>query len=365
MKIDSNILDRQFQAYQNEYEAAALRVLRSGTYVLGDEVAAFEQEFADFIGAKYCIGVNSGLDALILGMKALGIGPGDEVIVPANIYIAVAMGITANGATPVFVEPDTYYNIDTSKIEQAITPKTKAILPVHLFGQACNMPEIQKIAEKYDLFVVEDCAQSPGCCFDNQMTGTFGDIGCYSFHPAKSLGAFGDGGAVITSNAEVAEQVQMLRNYGNKVRHHNEVMGMNSRLDEIQAALLSVKLSHFKELTEERLRVAARYLAEIENPRIILPETRKGADHVYHQFVVRCTRRDDLQDHLSDAGIKTMVHYRVTPHLAKCYADLEFRCGDFPITEKYSNEILSLPMFNGITDEEMTYIIDTINHFEL
>ena len=247
MKIDSNILDRQFQAYQNEYEAAALRVLRSGTYVLGDEVAAFEQEFADFIGAKYCIGVNSGLDALILGMKALGIGPGDEVIVPANIYIAVAMGITANGATPVFVEPDRYYNIDTSKIEQAITPKTKAILPVHLFGQACNMPEIQKIAEKYDLFVVEDCAQSPGCCFDNKMTGTFGDIGCYSFHPAKSLGAFGDGGAVITSNAEVAEDVQMLRNYGNKVRHHNEVMGMNSRLDEIQAALLSVKLSHFKE----------------------------------------------------------------------------------------------------------------------
>ena len=363
MKVECNVLDRQFNAYQTEYEAAALHVLRSGWYVLGKEMEQFEKNFASFTGAKYCIGLNSGLDALILGIRALEIGPGDEVIVPANTYIASVMGITENGATPVFIEPDEYYNIDTSKIEKAVTLKTKAILPVHLYGQACNMPAIQKIAEKYNLFVIEDCAQSHGSCFDNKMTGTFGDVGCFSFYPTKNLGAFGDGGAVITSNSKIAEKIQMMRNYGSKVKYHNEVEGVNSRLDEIQAALLSVKLTHLKELTDERLKIADRYLTEIENPNLILPETRKGADHVYHQFVVRCTKRNDFQKHLSDRGIKTLIHYPIPPHLAECYAYLGYKLGDFPITEQYSDEIVSLPMYNGMTDEEIDYVVRVLNNY--
>jgi dTDP-4-amino-4,6-dideoxygalactose transaminase len=361
MKIECNVLDRQFNAYQIEYEAAALRVLRSGWYVLGKEVEQFEQNFASFTGAKYCIGLNSGLDALILGIRALGIGPGDEVLVPANTYIASIMGITENGATPVFVEPDAFYNIDAEKIADLITPNTKAILPVHLYGQACNMHEIRSIAEKYHLFIIEDCAQSHGACFEGQMTGTFGDIGCFSFYPTKNLGAFGDGGAVITSDAKIAEKMQMLRNYGSKVKYHNEIEGVNSRLDEIQAALLSVKLVHLNELTNERQNIAGRYLIEIKNPEIFLPETRKGADHVYHQFVVRCPKRNDFQKYLSDRGIKTLIHYPIPPHLAECYAYLGYKLGNFPITEQYSDEIVSLPMYNGMTDEEIDYVINTIN----
>lgn len=364
MKIECNVLDRQFNAYQTEYEAAALRVLRSGWYVLGKEVEQFEQSFASYTGAKYCIGLNSGLDALILGIRALGIGPDDEVLVPANTYIASIMGITENGATPVFVEPDAFYNIDAEKIEALITSNTKAILPVHLYGQACNMRAIQSIAEKYHLFIIEDCAQSHGACFEGQMTGTFGDIGCFSFYPTKNLGAFGDGGAVITSDPKIAERMQMLRNYGSKVKYQNEIEGINSRLDEIQAALLSVKLTHLNELTNERQKIAGRYLAEIKNPEILLPETRKGADHAYHQFVVRCAKRNHFQKYLSDRGIKTLIHYPIPPHMAECYAYLGYKLGAFPITEQYSDEIVSLPMYNGMTDEEIDYVVDVINQYQ-
>ena len=363
MKVECNVLDRQFKMYQPEYEEAALRALRSGWYVLGKEVESFEQGFADFTGAKYCVGLNSGLDALILAVRALGIGAGDEVIVPANTYIASVMGITENGATPVFVEPDEYYNIDVRKIEAAITEKTKAILPVHLYGQSCDMRTIQNLAEKYNLFIIEDCAQSHGACFDGQMTGTFGDVGCFSFYPTKNLGAFGDGGAIITNNAEIADKIRTLRNYGSRVKYHNEVEGVNSRLDEIQAALLSVKLRHIEELTAERQRIAARYLQEIVNPNIVLPEMLAGSDHVYHQFVVRCSRREEFIQYLLDKGIKTMIHYPIPPHLAESYARLGYKKGDFPITEAYADEIVSLPMYNGMTDEEIGYVVETINLF--
>lgn len=364
MKIESNVLDRQFFKYQSEYEEAALRALRSGWYVLGKEVETFEASFAQFTRAKYCVGLNSGLDALILAVRALCIGKGDEVIVPANTYIASVMGITENGATPVFVEPDKYYNIDADKIEEKITGKTKAILPVHLYGQSCSMRKIQKLAEKYNLRIIEDCAQSHGACFDGQTTGTFGDIGCFSFYPTKNLGAFGDGGAIITNDPEIAEKIRMLRNYGSKVKYHNELEGVNSRLDEIQAALLLVKLKHLKELTAEHQHIAARYLAEITNPKIVLPETLAGSDHVYHQFAVRCSTRDEFQKYLLDNGIKTLIHYPIPPHLAESYARLGYKKGDFPVTEKYANEILSLPMFNGMTDEEIDYVIKKVNEFK-
>ena len=363
MNIECNVLDRQFKMYQQEYEEAALRALRSGWYVLGKEVESFEQSFAEFTGAKYCVGLNSGLDALILAVRALGIGKGDEVIVPANTYIASVMGITENGATPIFVEPDEYYNIDVQKIEAAITEKTKAILPVHLYGQSCDMRAIQKLAEKYHLYIIEDCAQSHGACFDGQMTGTFGDVGCFSFYPTKNLGAFGDGGAIITNNAELADKIRTLRNYGSRVKYYNEVEGVNSRLDEIQAALLSVKLRHLDELTDERKQIATRYLREITNPKIILPKTLAGSDHVYHQFVVRCSEREAFTQYLLEKGIKTMIHYPIPPHLAKSYARLGYAKGDFPITEGYADEIVSLPMYNGMTEEEIGYVVEVINKY--
>ena len=242
MQVKCNVLDRQFQMYQKEYEQAALRVLRSGWYVLGNEVEQFEKEFARFTGRKYCVGLNSGLDALIMSVRALGIGSGDEVIVQANTYIATVLGITENGATPVFVEPDEYFNIDANKIEQAITDKTKAIMVTHLYGQASEMTRIVNIATKHHLQVIEDCAQSHGACFAGKMTGTFGISGCFSFYPTKNLGAFGDAGAVVTDDETFAEKLRMMRNYGSKIKYYNEIAGINSRLDEMQAALLRVKL---------------------------------------------------------------------------------------------------------------------------
>lgn len=363
MSVMFNVLDRQFALFQNEYEEAALRVLRSGMYVLGDEVAAFEREFAAFLGANYCVGLNSGLDALILGIRALGIGHGDEVLVPGNTYIASVMGITENGATPVFIEPDKYYTIDAERIEEAITPKTRAILPVHLYGQACSMREIQKIAKDHGLYIIEDCAQSHGACFDSQMTGTFGDMGCFSFYPTKNLGAFGDGGAVVTNNPDIAEKIRMLRNYGSRVKYQNELVGVNSRLDELQAALLRVKLSHLRELTAERQRIASRYLAGIRNPKIVLPETRAGSDHVYHLFVVRCTERDSLAEYLADHGVKTQIHYPIPPHLAECYRGLGYSAGSYLVTESYADEVLSLPLYNGMRDEEIRSVVSVVNSY--
>ncbi len=363
MKIDLAVLNRQFELYQNEYEAAALRVLRSGWYVLGHEAESFESEFAEYVGAAYCVGVNSGLDALILSVRALDIGAGDEVIVPANTYIATVLSVTANGAVPIFIEPDEYYNIDAEKIEAAITAKTKAIIAVHLYGQAANMESISAIAHKYGLYLLEDCAQSHGAHFGKGITGSFGDIGCFSFYPTKNLGAFGDAGAIVTSNAEIAEKIRMLRNYGSRRKYHNELSGVNSRLDEIQAALLRVKLKHLGELVEERKAIGREYLHRIENPLIKLPVFRKGAEHVFHQFVIRTKNRDALQAYLKDNGIDTVIHYPIPPHLAKCYEGFGYGMGSFPITEMYAHEVLSLPMFNGMTELEIAFVVEMINKY--
>lgn len=363
MQIHPNTLDRQYLRYKEEYDKAAIRVLETGWYILGGFLDTFEHEFADYVVSKTCIGLNSGLDALILAIRALKIGPGDEVIVPANTYIATVLGVTENGATPVFVEPDEFYNIDPAKIEAAITKKTKAILCVHLYGQACRMDEIVYLAKKYHLYLLEDCAQSHGACFGEKMTGTFGDMGCFSFYPTKNLGAFGDSGAIVTDKEELADKIMMLRNYGSKVKYQNEIEGVNSRMDEMQAALLSVKLFHMKELTKERKYLAERYLQGIQNEHILLPQTAPEAEHVYHQFVIYTENRDGLQTYLGQHGIGTQIHYPIPPHLAKCYAYLGYREGDFPITERYARHILSLPIYNGMTKEEQEYVIDILNRY--
>lgn len=363
MQIKCNVLDRQFEMFQAEYEAAALRVLRSGWYVLGSEVSAFEEAFAAYTGRNYCIGLNSGLDALILSVRALGIGAGDEVLVQSNTYIATVLGITENGAVPVFVEPDEYYNIDAAKIEAAITDKTRAILVTHLYGQASQMTPIVEIAQKYHLELIEDCAQSHGACFDGQMTGTFGRAGCFSFYPTKNLGAFGDAGAVVTDDEALADKLRMMRNYGSKVRYHNEIEGVNSRLDEMQAALLRVKLLHLDALNAERTVLARRYDEMIMNPKILLPRRREGAESIYHQYVIRCAAREALQAYLAQKDIQTQIHYPIPPHLAACYQHLGYHQGDYPIAEQYADEVLSLPMYTGMTKEEQCYVIDCLNAF--
>lgn len=298
-----NVLRPQYLKYKEEYDKAVSEVLDSGWYILGDKTSSFEKEFAEYVETKYCVGLNSGLDALILAFRALSISEGYEVIVPANTYIASVLGVTENGATPIFVEPDEYYNMNPLEIEKAITERTKAILPVHLYGQPAKMEEIMAIAEKHNLYVVEDCAQAHGATINRRNIGTFGTINCFSFFPTKNLGAFGDAGAIVTDNEELARKVQLLRNYGSVRKYYHEIEGVNSRLDEIQAALLSVKLKHIKELEEERKRAAEKYLKEITNPLIELPIVKEGFTHVWHLFVVKCEERDALQKYLSDEGI--------------------------------------------------------------
>lgn len=363
LDIKANRMDRGFQAYQQEFEQKALEVLRSGWYVLGKEATGFEEEFAAYTGAKYCAGLASGLDALWIAFRVLGIGAGDEVIVQTNTYIASVMGITINGATPIFVEPDEYYNIDVSQIEEKITDRTKAILVTHLYGQASNMDSIRNLCDKYHLRLVEDCAQSHGACFHGQMTGTFGDIGCFSFYPSKNMGAFGDAGAIVTNDKKIWEDVKVFRNYGSEKRYYNKVVGANSRLDEIQAGLLRVRLSHIEEITREKQELAARYTRELNNPQIQLPRVREGATSVWHQYVIRCKQRDRLQEYLKEQGIGTIIHYPIPPHLAEAYQNLGYQKGDFPIAEQYADEVLSIPIYNGMTEEEQTYVIEKLNAF--
>lgn len=364
MKIMPNRMDRGFYQYQAEFEQKALEVLRSGWYVLGKEVSAFEEEFAQYVGAKYCVGLASGLDALWIAFRLLNIGKGDEVIVQGNTYIASVMGITINGATPVFVEPDEHFGMDPEKIEPLITDKTKAVLVTHLYGMASRMDEIVSVCEKHNLRLVEDCAQSHGAKFQGQTTGTFGDIGCFSFYPSKNLGAFGDGGAIVTNDEQLAKECRIFRNYGSEKRYYNKVVGANSRLDELQAGLLRVRLSHLDELTEEKIRIAERYNREIKNLLLLLPQVAEGATCVWHQYVLRCEKRDALIAHLNEREIGTIIHYPIPPHLAEAYRYLGHQEGDLPITEHLAETVLSIPMYNGMTEEEQTYVIDALNSFK-
>jgi dTDP-4-amino-4,6-dideoxygalactose transaminase len=320
--IHFNQLTREYYEHKDEYDEAVADVLASGCYVLGTQCEQFERDFASYIGSKYCVSLNSGLDALILAFRALGVGVGDEVIVPANTYIASILGITENGATPVLVEPDEYFNIDAEKIEAKITKKTKAILVVHLYGQAANMLKIKQIVEKHCLLLVEDCAQSHGAKYDGRTTGTWGSIGCFSFYPTKNIGAFGDAGAIVTNCKTINDKIRMLRNYGSVVKYYNDIPGINSRMDELQAALLRVKLKHYKDLLNGRICLADLYLANIKNPHIECPKIRTKSDAVWHLFVIKVKNRTGFQDFLRLYNISTQIHYPIPPHLSKAYRHL-------------------------------------------
>ena len=363
MEVRYTVLQRSFELYREEYEEAAIRAMRSGWYVLGPEMEAFEGAFAEYMGAKHCIAVNSGTDALILAFRALGIGKDDEVIVPAGTYIASVMGITENGGTPVYVDSDDYMLMDADKIESLITEKTKAILPVHLYGQACRMDRIKELAEKYNLFLVEDCAQSHGARVHGKCTGTFGDMGCFSFYPTKPLGAFGDAGAIITDNDELAEKLIMLRNYGSRKKYHNELQGLNSRMDEIQAAILQTGLTHMDENTEIRRKIAGKYMKEIDNPAIILPKVYSAEGHVFHLFPIITENREKFQSYLKEKGIDTQIHYPVPPYMAECYRPHKYQKDDYPNASFVAEHEVSLPIYAGMPEEEVDYVIGVINHY--
>ena len=363
MKVPANNLLRHYEEHQDEYEKKALEIMRSGSYVLGNEVETFEKNFAAYIGTKYCVGLGNGLDALWLSFRILGVGPGDEVIVQANTYIASVMGITINGATPVFVEPDDYHSIDADKIEEKITAKTKAVLVVHLYGECCKMDKIVDITKKHNLYLVEDCAQSHGATFKGQATGSFGDIGCFSFYPSKNLGGFGDGGGVTVNTEELDKAFRMYRFYGSEKRYYNKVVGTNSRLDEFQAGMLNVKLQYLDALNEDRRRVCTAYLTGIKTPVIQLPKCGKDSAAVWHQFVVMTPYRDEFKDYLEEQGIGSIIHYPIPPHLSEAYAYLNVKKGSLPITERVANEVLSLPLFYGMTQAELDTVIDAINAF--
>lgn len=363
MKILPNRMDYGYLQYQKEFEEKALSVLRSGWYVLGGEVKAFEENFAAYTGGAHCVGLASGLDALWIALRLLGIGPGDEVIVQGNTYIASVMAITINGATPVFVEPDEYYQIDADKIEEKITERTKALMVVHLYGHVARMDKILDICKRHRLKLVEDCAQSHGALYKGKMTGTFGDAGCFSFYPSKNLGAFGDAGAIVTNDAGLAQEARIFRNYGSEKRYYNKVVGANSRLDELQAGLLNVRLAHMEEITQERRRLAETYNGRLRQDAFLLPRERPDTKSVWHQYVIRTKRRRELMEYLEKREIGTLIHYPVPPHLSEAYAYLRHGRGELPVTEEYADTVLSLPLYTGMREEELRYTIECINSF--
>lgn len=347
-----------------QLRSAFARVYERSWYIEGKEDQAFEEAFAHFCHRDYCVGVGNGLDALMLALKALGIGSGDEVLVPSNTYIATALAVTYVGAVPVFVEPDIRtYNMDPKKIEDKITSKTKAIMPVHLYGQACDMKSIMEIAHRHGLYVVEDCAQAHGATCNGQVVGSFGDAAGFSFYPGKNLGALGDAGAVVTQNKDLADQVRALGNYGSDYKYHHIYQGNNSRLDELQAAFLSAKLPLLDKCNENRREIAQKYLSGIRNEQVILPYVMEGCVPVWHIFSVRCARRDELAQFLAEQGIATNKHYPIPIHLQECYKDLHIPQGALPIAEEISATQLSIPMYYGMTDSEIQYVIDCINRF--
>jgi dTDP-4-amino-4,6-dideoxygalactose transaminase len=341
------------------------RVYNSGWFILGKELDEFEKAYSDFNQVNHVIGVSNGLDALYLALKSVGIHEGDEVIVPSNTYIATAIAVSNLRAKPVFVEPDRRtYNLDPGLIEAVLTEKTKAIMPVHLYGQACEMDSIMAIAKKYGLFVVEDNAQAHAAFFGDKMTGSWGHVNATSFYPGKNLGALGDAGAVTTNDEYLAEKVRVLRNYGSRAKYKNEVIGFNMRLDEVQAAFLKVKLSYLFDLTRQRQEIAGMYderLAGIEG--LILPYTHEQATHAFHLYVVRTVQRDQLQKHLSAQGISTLIHYPIPPHLQAAYSDLGYGNGSFPIAEELALTSLSLPIWPGMTVSEVDQVSDCVKLF--
>jgi len=364
MKVPFSDFAPMHSEVSEQVKNAFSSVYDKGWFIGGEACTAFEKEFADYCGAQFCIGCGNGLDALHMILLAAGIGEGDEVIVPAQTYIATALAVTYAGAKPVLVdiEPD-YYSIDPNKLEQTITTKTKAIIMVHLYGQIGRFDEVKEIAKRHNLLLVEDSAQSHGATYKGKLAGTLGDAAGFSFYPGKNLGALGDGGAVCTSDANLAEFVRIYANYGSKEKYMHKYKGYNSRLDTVQSAILSVKLKHLERWTADRKRIADRYLKEIKNEKIKLPALNPDGSHVWHIFPVLCAERDALRKHLEDAGISCQIHYPVAMHLHEAYKDLGYKQGDFPVAEQNAAQELSLPIYYGMTDEQISYVIEEINLF--
>ena len=356
-------LGAAYRELKPEIDAAVSRVLESGWYILGSEVEAFESEWAAYCEAKHAVGLANGLDALTLALRALDIGPNDEVIVPSNTYIATWLAVTGVGATPVPVEPDVAtHNIDPARIEAAITSRTRALLPVHLYGQPADMDPILDIASRQGLRVIEDAAQAHGARYKGKRIGAHGDIVCWSFYPGKNLGALGDAGAITTNDTALAERVALLRNYGSRQKYVNEAAGVNSRLDPIQAAVLRVKLGALDEWTERRRSVATAYTKGLAESGLILPHVPDWADPAWHLYVVRTSDRDALQDRLTEAGIGTLVHYPIPPHMQKAYADMQILPDAFPLARDLASEVLSLPMGPQLSLDQVQDIVNELKN---
>ncbi len=357
MKVNFVDLRAQYATIKDEVNEAIGGVLQSCAFV---NSRSFEKDFADYIGIKHCVGVGSGTDALLMAMKTLGFGPGDELITAANTFIATAEGIGWTGATPVFVDcaPDSY-NIDVTKIEAAITDKTKAIVPVHLYGQPADMGAIMDIAKRHNLKVVEDCAQAHGATYQGRKVGTFGDVGRFSFYPGKNLGAYGDAGAVVTNNEELATQIRKLGDHGSNVKYKHDFEGMNSRLDGIQGAVLSVKLRHLDKWSDRRIAVAARYSAGLKDV-CVVPGTAADVRHVWHLYVIQVNNREELMNHLQEQDIASGIHYPVPLPLTPAYASLAYQAAQFPVTCGIADKIMSLPMHGDLTDDDVDLVIKEV-----
>jgi len=367
MKIPFLNFSATHQPMKAEMMNAFEKVYDSNWFVLGEQVKAFESNYAAFNQVKHVVAVSNGLDALHIALKTLNIGTGDEVIVPSNTFIATVLAVSYVGATPIFVEPNIHtYNIDPSKIEAAITSKTKAIMPVHLYGQACEMTEIMRIAEKYNLKVIEDNAQAQGATYQEKVTGSFGHINGTSFYPGKNLGALGDAGGITTNDGVLAEKAKVLSNYGTRVKYVNDEIGFNMRMDECQAAFLHVKLNYLSNWIQQRQQIANWYNKHLSNIEgLILPAVAQNATHTYHLYVVRTTKRNALMKHLTDNEIGTLIHYPIPPHLQQAYANLGFSKGDFPIAEEIADTCLSLPIWPGMNETEVAFVATSIKQFFL
>ena len=363
MKVDVFTLKRQYEYIKDEIKGPIEEVMTSGAFIMGEDVGLFEKEFAEYCGVKYGIGVNSGTDALFLACLSCGIGKGDEVIVMPYTYIATTLAISMTGAKPVFVDIDEKtYNIDISKVESSITKNTKAILPVHLYGHPVDMDPLVEIAKKHNLKIIEDCAQAHGALYKSKKVGSFSDASCFSFYPTKNLGAFGDGGIVLTNSEKIKEKLVLLRDYGRKDRYKHIIKGYNSRLDTLQAAILRVKLKHLDEWNEKRRKNATLYTKLLKEKKIdiILPHEAEYAKHVYHLYAVRVKNRKTVMNGLAEKGVRTLMHYSIPIHLQEAYKDLGHKKGDFPISEKCCEEILSLPMYPELSEEEIKYVVDKL-----
>jgi dTDP-4-amino-4,6-dideoxygalactose transaminase len=354
-------LKAQYQSIKDEIDAAIARVIENTSFILGPEAEAFEQSFAEYVGARFCLGLNSGTAALHLALLAAEIGAGDEVIVPANSFFATAEAVSVTGATPIFVDADPVsYAIDATKIEEAITERTRAIIPVHLYGQSADLDPILEIARRRRLLVIEDAAQAHGAEYKGRRVGALGDIGCFSFYPGKNLGAYGEGGAVVTNDEHLAHRVRLLRDHGSAQKYRHEIVGYNFRLEGIQAAVLNVKLRHLDRWNELRRAHAARYTELLQNTTLVLPTEMPYGRHVYHLYVVQTEERDDLQRVLSEAGIQSGIHYPIPIHLQPAYASLAHQAGDFPESERQAERVLSLPMFAELTNEQIQTVTDVV-----